>query len=114
MQLLSVPVLLLIGFSPFFLLAAIAEFMRQILRGMFEPTYAAFSMSRVTTKYRGTLSGFYNVTWSVGYSIGPMIAGALQRYVSLSAAFVMGGVLLSLSAILLRVFFGSGSKVATP
>ena len=31
------------------------------------------------------LSGFYGVTWSIGFSIGPTIAGWLQTNVSLSA-----------------------------
>lgn len=105
MQFLSAPVMLLIGFAPVLPLSASAEFARQILRGLFEPVYVAFAMERVTTRYRGTLSGFYSVTWSIGYSIGPVAAGFLQHSVSLSAAFLIGAGCLMLSAMLLRVFF---------
>jgi len=79
-----------------------------MLRGLFEPTYAAFAMSRVSSRYRATLSGFYSVTWSIGYSIGPIAAGFLQQHVSLSAGFVVGPVCLMISASLLRLFFGTG------
>jgi MFS family permease len=105
MQFLSVPIILLIGFSPLLLLAAAGEFMRQILRGLFEPVYAAFAMGRVSERHRGTLSGFYSLTWSVGYSIGPITAGWLQEHIGLSTSFIIGAVCVGLSATLLRFFF---------
>lgn len=108
MQYLGAPAMLAIGFSPFLPLAAVSEFLRQILRGLFEPTYAAFVMERVSSRLRATLSGFYSVTWSVGFSIGPIIAGYLQQNVGLSASFVIGASCLVVSATLLRLFFGSG------
>lgn len=110
MQYLTAPVMLCIGFVPFFPLAAIAEFGRQTLRGLFEPTYAAFAMERVSSRHRATLSGFYSVTWSIGYAIGPAIAGVLQDRVSLSAPFIIGAVCLVASATLLRLFFGRGEN----
>lgn len=113
MQYLTAPVMLLIGFLPFFPLAAVAEFGRQSLRGLFEPTYAAFAMERVSSRHRATLSGFYSVTWSIGYSIGPAMAGTLQDRVSLSAPFIIGAVCLVVSATLLRLFFGRGENAPT-
>ena len=113
MQYLTAPVMLCIGFVPFFPLAALAEFGRQTLRGLFEPTYAAFAMERVSSRHRATLSGFYSVTWSIGYAIGPAIAGALQDRISLSAPFVVGAVCLVVSATLLRLFFGRGDNAPT-
>jgi MFS family permease len=106
MQFLTVPALLLTGFSPFLLLAVFGEFMRQILRGFFEPVYATFAMERVSGRYRGTLSGFYSLTWSVGYSIGPITAGWLQKNVGLSSSFVIAAGCVGLSGMLLRLFFG--------
>jgi len=52
------------------------------------------------------LSGFYGVTWSIGFSIRPTIAGWLQTNVSLSAAFVFGACCLVVTPTLLLVFFG--------
>ncbi len=105
MQYLSAPLMLIIGMSPIFPLAATAEFGRQILRGLFEPVYAAFAMGRVSARNRATLSGFYSLTWSMGFSIGPISAGFLLNYVGSSTAFVLGAGCLAASATLLRVFF---------
>ncbi|MGH2486080.1 MAG: MFS transporter, partial [Ktedonobacterales bacterium] len=106
MQSLSAPVMLLIGFSPLLPFAALAEFTRQVLRGLFEPTYAAFAMESVSARHRATLSGFYSLTWSMGYSIGPFVGGHLDGAIGLSASFVIGASLLTVSSTLLRLFFG--------
>jgi MFS family permease len=94
-----------IGFLRLLPLAALAEFARQILRGLFEPVYVTFAMERVATRYRSTLSGFYSLTWSLGFSIGPITAGWLQKNVGLSTSFAIGAALVALSATLLRLFF---------
>jgi MFS family permease len=113
MQFLTVPVMLVIGFSPLLLVAALGEFVRQILRGLFEPVYAAFAMGRVTERHRGTLSGFYSVTWSVGFSLGPITAGWLQQHVGLSSSFVIAASCVGLSGLLLRIFF-AGNRPTPP
>lgn len=105
MQYLSAPLMLVIGMSPVFPLAAAAEFGRQILRGLFEPAYAAFAMGRVSARNRATLSGFYSLTWSLGFSIGPISAGFLLKNVGSSTAFLLGAACLAASATLLRMFF---------
>jgi MFS family permease len=83
---LSAPLMLLIGYAPTLQLAIAGEYARSFMRTLIEPVYAAFVMERVTDRHRATLSGFYGVTWSIGFSIGPTIAGWLQTNVSLSAA----------------------------
>lgn len=105
MQYLSVPVILTIGFVPAFPPAAGAEFARRVLRGFFDPIYAAFAMESVSTRWRATLSGFYNVTWSLGFSIGPAIAGWLQQHTDLSMPFVVGAGCVAAAATLLLIFF---------
>lgn len=105
-QYLSAPLMLLIGFAPTLPLAITGEYMRSFMRTLIEPVYAAFAMERVSDRQRGTLSGFYSVTWSVGFSTGPAIAGWLQTNVSLSTSFIFGACCLTLSASLLLLFFG--------
>ena len=80
------------------------------MRTLIEPVYAAFAMERVSDRFRATLSGCYSVTWSIGFSIGPTIAGWLQTNVNLSTAFVFGACCLTISASLLLLFFGQKKK----
>ena len=113
-QLLTVPIVLIMGLSPVFALAYAAELGRNILRGFFEPTYAAFAMEQVSSRYRATLSGFYSVTWSLGFSFGAVLTGWLQDHVNLSAAFLVAAVFIGASATLLRLFFPRPREAKAP
>lgn len=108
---LSAPLMILVGFAPNIYLAIAGEYTRSFMRTLIEPVYAAFVMEQVSDRHRATLSGFYGLTWSVGFSIGPTIAGWLQTNVSLSTAFVFGASCLVVSASLLLWFFGRTKRV---
>lgn len=105
-QYLSAPLMLLIGYAPTIWLSIGGEYTRSLMRTLIDPVYAAFAMERVSDRYRATLSGFYSVTWSIGFSIGPTIAGWLQTNVSLSTSFIFGAACLVLAPSLLLLFFG--------
>ncbi len=105
-QYLTAPLMVLIGFAPTLPLAIAGEYTRSFMRTLIEPIYAAFVMERVSDRHRSTLSGFYSVTWSIGFSLGPSIGGWLQSNVSLSASFVFGAFCLILAPSLLLAFFG--------
>lgn len=105
-QYLSAPLMLLIGFAPTLPLAMSGEYARSFMRTLIEPVYAAFAMEQVSDRQRATLAGLYSVTWSVGFSVGPAIAGWLQTNVSLSTSFVFGAFCLVLAPSLLLTFFG--------
>src|SRR5437879_12676575 len=105
-QYLSAPLMVLIGFAPTLPLAITGEYARSFMRTLIEPVYAAFAIGQVSDRQRGTLSGFYSITWSIGFSIGPTIAGWLQSNVSLSASFLYGAFCLLLAPSLLLTFFG--------
>lgn len=109
-QYISAPLMILIGFAPVLPVAIAGEYTRSFLRTLIEPVYAAFAMEQVSDRQRATLSGFYSVTWSVGFSIGPVMAGWLQTYVNLSASFVFGAFCLLLCPTLLLLFFGKRSN----
>lgn len=111
MQLLSVPVALLIGYGPLLIVSALAEGMRNVLRGFFEPVYATFAMERVDARYRSRLSGFYSVTWSLGFSGGAAAAGWLQRNVNLTIGFALGAALLGIAPLLLIATFARDPAV---
>ncbi len=112
-QYLSAPLMILIGFSPTLPLTIAGEYTRSLLRTLIDPIYAAFAMERVSDRHRATLSGFYSVTWSIGYSIGPTIAGWLQTNITLSASFVFGACCLLVAPSLLLIFFGRKPLLVT-
>jgi len=110
-QLLSAPVALAIGYVPWVWFAAFADLGRNFLRGAFEPVYATFAMERVDARYRARLSGFYSVTWSIGYSLGAAASGWLQRNVNPSIGFLLGAVLLAMAPTWLLLAFARDPNV---
>ena len=111
--------MLITGLAPVLPLAAAGEFSRIVLRGLFDPTYASFTMDQVSSRYRATLSGFYSVTWSLGFAIGPTLAGWLfQQFgttpVGMTPVFFVGAICLASAATLLRIFFGSAQRPTVP
>lgn len=105
-QYISAPLMILIGFAPTLPLAITGEYTRSFLRTLIDPVYAAFAMENVSDQYRARLSGLYSVTWSIGFSIGPGIAGWLQTNISLSTSFIFGAICLVIAPTLLLLFFG--------
>ncbi len=103
---LSAPLMILVGFAPTLWLAIGGEYARSFMRTLIEPIYGAFAMEQVSGRYRATLSGCYSVTWSIGFSIGPGIAGWLQSHVGLSTSFVFGASCLTVCSSVLLLFFG--------
>lgn len=76
------------------------------LRGMSDPVYTAFIQERVPEAYRARISGLYNVTYSIGYSLGPAASGELQKVGGFTPAFLMGTGCYFGGAVLLYAFFG--------
>ena len=104
-QALSVPIALTIGYAPWLWLSGLAELMRNLLRGAFDPVYATFTMERVDARYRARLSGFYSITWSIGFSVGAASSGWLQHNVNLSIGFLLGAALLGIAPVWLLLAF---------
>jgi MFS family permease len=104
-QALSVPIALTIGYAPWLWLSGLAELLRNLLRGAFDPVYATFTMERVDARYRARLSGFYSITWSIGFSVGAASSGWLQHNVNLSIGFLLGAALLGIAPAWLLLAF---------
>jgi MFS family permease len=75
------------------------------LRGMSDPVYTAFIQERVPEGYRARISGLYNVSYSIGFSLGPAVSGQLQKTGGFTPAFLMGTGCYFVGASLLYLFF---------
>ena len=73
---------------------------------MSDPVYTAFVQERVPEGYRARISGLYNVSYSIGFSLGPAVSGQLQKVGGFTPAFLMGTGCYLIGASLLYVFFG--------
>jgi predicted MFS family arabinose efflux permease len=83
------------------------------LRSMSDPVYTAFVQERVPEQFRARLTGFYSVTYSIGYSLGPAASGQLQHRGGFLPAFLMGAAVYLAGASLLWGFFRRDAPART-
>jgi MFS family permease len=77
-QSLSIPFLVLLGFSPWYWLSATAYLIRTALMNMSGPVYDTFVMEQVDESARATVASLASMCWSFGWAFSPTISGWLQ------------------------------------
>jgi MFS family permease len=77
-QALSIPFLILLGFTPWFWLSAIAYLIRNLLMNMGAPVYDTFVMEHIKPEARATVASLISMSWNFGWALGPTVSGWLQ------------------------------------
>ncbi len=104
-QVLFIPVLALLGFSPTFWLSAAAYLMRVVLMTMDDPIYQAFVMEEVEEGARASVNSLLTMASSLGWAVGPAISGRLQAAYGFSPVFLIVILLYVAAICLTRRFF---------
>jgi len=102
---LSLGFLLLIGFSPVAWLAAIGFLARAVLMNMANPLFAAFALEQFDSRQQGVANSLMNVTWTLGWSVGPYLSGIIQNQAGFTPLFVLTGIFYGLSTLAVWVMF---------
>jgi MFS family permease len=97
---LSIPFLVMLGFSPVFALSAAAYFIRLALMNMSGPIYQTFVMENVEPGARGTVASLVSMANSFGWAFSPIISGWLQVRSGFSLPF-LGTILLYIVSVYL-------------
>ena len=106
-QLVSIPFLLLIGFSGIFWLSGLAFWVRAALMNMGNPLYSAFAMEQVAEGERATISGLMGMSWNIGWTIGPFVSGFMQAHpdIGFQPIFVITCTLYIVASVLEKRYF---------
>lgn len=104
-QAISIPFLILLGFSPIFWVGALSYYIRLALMNMSSPVYQTFVMERVEPNARATIASLTSMAWNFGWAFSPTISGWLQVQYGFGPPF-MGTILLyTISVIMYWAFF---------
>jgi len=104
-QALSVPFLILLGFSPWFWLSAGAYYVRLTLMNMSNPVYQTFVMESVDPEARATVASLTSMAWSFGWAFSPTISGELQMSYGFGPPFLGTITFYTIAIILTWLFF---------
>ena len=109
-QALSIPFLFILGFSPFFVISAIAYFIRLALMNLGGPVYQTFVMEQVEPQARATVASLTSMASSFGWAFSPSISGWIQVNYGFRPAFIGTIVLYAGSIYLYWYFFLRGKE----
>ncbi len=104
-QALSIPFLILLGFSPIFWVSAASYYIRLALMNMSSPVYQTFVMERVDPSARATIASLTSMAWNFGWAFSPTVSGWLQVNYGFAPAFVGTIVLYAISVFMYWRFF---------
>jgi MFS family permease len=109
-QLLSLPFLALLGFSPVFALSALAYFVRLTLMNMSSPVYETFVMERVDADSRATVASLNSMVNSFGRAFSPVVSGWMQVNYGFGPPFAGTMIMYVIAIGMYYAFFLRGKK----
>jgi MFS family permease len=113
-QTLSIPFLIILGFSPIFWMSAIAYYIRLALMNMSSPVYQTFVMEQVEPSARATVASLVSMAWNFGWAFSPTISGYLQVQYGFGPSFLGTIILYTISTIMYYAFFLRGKQRPRP
>lgn len=113
-QALSIPFLILLGFSPIFWVGAATYYIRLALMNMSSPVYQTFIMEHVDPSARATVASLTSMAWNFGWAFSPTISGWLQVNYGFGPPFIGTIILYTVSVVMYWAFFWRGKIAAAP
>ena len=113
-QALSIPFLILLGFSPIFWIGAATYYVRLALMNMSSPVYQTFVMEHVEPSARATVASLTSMAWNFGWAFSPTISGWLQVRYGFGPSFIGTITLYTISVLMYWAFFWRGKVAPIP
>jgi predicted MFS family arabinose efflux permease len=76
-----------------------------MLMNMAMPLYSAFCMEQVPERDQGVVNSVLNISWQMGWSIGPYLSGLVQENYGFTPLFLATGVLYLIAILTMWTFF---------
>ena len=102
---LSIPFLILLGYSPWFWMSTIGHYVRLSLMNMGGPVYNAYVMENVEPQARSMVASLTNMAWNFGWAFSPSISGLLQIRYGFNPVFLLVIILYTISVFMYWKFF---------
>ncbi len=109
---LSIPFLILLGFSPIFWIGAATYYVRLALMNMSSPVYQTFVMEHVEPSSRATVASLTSMSWNFGWAFSPTISGWLQVRYGFGPSFIGTIILYTISVVMYWAFFWRSKPAA--
>ena len=102
---LSIPFMIMLGFSPLFSLSTFSYYVRMVLMNMSGPIYQTFVMEQVDKGAMATIASLASMVSRFGRAFSPTISGSLQVSYGFGPPFAIAIFLYAVAVFLYWVFF---------
>lgn len=113
-QAISIPFLVLLGFSPWFWVSALSYYIRLALMNMSSPVYQTFVMEQVEAPARSMVASLVSMAWNFGWAFSPTVSGWMQVHYGFGMPFLGTIILYAISVYLYWAFFWKGARQSSP
>jgi MFS family permease len=113
-QAISIPFLILLGFSPLFWVGAASYYIRLALMNMSSPVYQTFVMEHVEPSSRATVASLSSMAWNFGWAFSPTISGWLQVRYGFGLPFLGTIILYTIAVFMYWAFFWRRTEGSVP
>lgn len=110
-QALSIPFLIILGFSPWFGFSLFAYYIRTALMNMSGPIYSTFVLEQVKPEARAMVSSLTTMASNFGWAFSPTLSGILQVRYGFKPPFVITIVLYSIAVLAYYLWFWKGREM---
>jgi len=97
--------LILMGFTPISWLAGLSYLARNTLMNLGVPLFSAFSMEQIPADVHGTANSILNISWILGWAVGPFLSGLIQERYGFTPLFITTAFFYGISILLIGVIF---------
>jgi len=97
--------LMTVGFTPYLWLAGFSLLLRAALMNMAVPLYSAFCMEQTPEKEQGLVNSILNISWQLGWAVGPYISGIVQENYGFTPLFIATGIIYTTAISLTWILF---------
>ena len=101
----SLVFLLMLGFAPFLWMSSLGFLARTALMNMSAPLYSAYCMERTPEEHQGLVNSVLNLSWNMGWAVGPFISGIVQEQYGFGPLFIATTLLYAAASTLIWIFF---------
>jgi MFS family permease len=108
---LSIPFLALLGFAPWFGVAAVAYYLRLVLMNMSTPVYTTFTMEQVEPESRAMVASLSSMASNFGWAFSPTFSGYFQVNYGFAPPFIITIVFYIASVAMYYFWFWKGRSL---
>jgi predicted MFS family arabinose efflux permease len=98
--------ILILGFSPVLWISELGFLLRATVMMIGGALYSAFTMEKTRPEERSTVNSLLQLTWQIGWAVGPYISGLVQVKYGFSPLFIATSVFYASAIFAAWIFFG--------